>query len=152
MASLCKYFAYGGCKRGASCHYSHENPPANNPFLGAPELRAEAASFTPSAPLHQPPSNQPPEVFHGNRRPPCSFFLRGACKNGYMCKFLHEDAIEQQIISTLPNTAQPNPISRHTTVNEVTLQVSERIPSQKSLISGSAAEQQTRSETGESCP
>jgi Zinc finger C-x8-C-x5-C-x3-H type (and similar)/RNA-binding, Nab2-type zinc finger len=152
MASPCKYFAYGGCKRGASCVYSHGNPPTNNPFLGAPELRAEVASFTPSAPVLQPPSIQPPESFHGNRRLPCSFFLRVACKNGYLCKFLHEKAIKEQTISTISNAAQPNPISRHTTVDEVTLQVSKDITSQMWLISGSTAERQTRFEPGDSCP
>jgi hypothetical protein len=78
--------------------------------------------------------------------------LRGACENGYLCNFLHEEAIEEQTISTIPNTIQPNPISRHTTVDEATLQVSKHITSQKWLISGSAAERQTRFESGESCP
>lgn len=80
----CRYFQQGGCNRGDSCSYIHENP--------AP---------TP-APFVQPPSNQMsiPPFQQSQRQPPCmSFYQWGRCLNGDGCAYSHEPEPEYMPVS-----------------------------------------------------
>ena len=148
MTSPCIFFALGGCKRGTSCYYTHESPFTNNPSLQDPELRGEAALFSPRpAPVVERPVG--PLDPHTIRKPTCHFFLQGTCRNGNLCRFSHEGAIEHQAIPVVPNTAQPSRTSRDATTDDITTQVSKCLTYQMSLISNLTDKQHTQLEPGE---
>ena len=122
MAAPCYFFARGGCRRGSSCRYAHEIPLTNNPFLSGHELRGNATTLGPitssvlqatTHPLYAPTA----------KKPSCRFFLQGACKKGILCRFSHDETVEQQPTTVEASIGKLDLTSNNISIDEVATQV-----------------------------
>ena len=86
--ALCKFFAQGFCRHGASCTFIHE-PGTNTGQLLAPVAPAlpttKKLNLNPAATTYLNDEAKPAQT--------CHFFLQGKCNKGKECRYTHLPAI-----------------------------------------------------------
>ena len=122
MAAPCYFFARGGCKRGSSCRYADETPLTNNPFLSGHELGGNATTLGPTTNTVLQATTHPLQALTA-KKPSCRFFLQGACKNGMLCRFSHDETVVQHPPPVEASIGKPDLTSHNTSIHEVTIQV-----------------------------
>ncbi|KAF2466149.1 uncharacterized protein BDR25DRAFT_306323 [Lindgomyces ingoldianus] len=100
--AICRFFQAGRCLNGESCSFQHFPNTQNQATITASPLALNAAanSFRPS---------QDGNV-NTRSKPPCTFFLQGACKRGAFCNFEH---------AGLPTVVTPKTVSKDARSNIV---------------------------------
>lgn len=122
MVAPCHYFARGGCWRGSNCIYAHDTSSTKNPSQFGHELRGNAITFSPTPDsVLQAPAHPPHDTTA--KKASCHFFLQGACRNGNLCRFSHDELNQEQISPIAASTGQSDLISHNVSIDEVTTQV-----------------------------